>query len=548
MKAALYARYSSHEQDGGESIDFQLERCKSYIAEQGWSIEDSMLFIDQARSGTSTYRREDFNRMIALSKQTRPPFDVIVVWSTSRFGRNMEESAFNKAFLRRQGIDVKFVSQPLPDGEGVMGHVGKLIESVFEWTDELQSIQTGQYAFEGQRQVTQKGYSGGGRPPYGYVRAEVPDPGGKIDKDGKQVTYVTFEMDEDKAEVVRRIFSDYASGKGYEKIAHQLNAEGIPSPQNRNWAKSGVREMLYNEAYLGHRIWNRVRRNKKVQRGTKKPKPREEWVIKENAHEAIIGPDMWQAVEDRRKDLRYFIEMGKSNGKGARSPHMLSGLMRCEQCGANYIVTSSVKRGHRISYYRCSTNANKGKSVCANARTVRKDRIEEQVVQLLANELLTPKHITELIAQVKKVLEAQSDETPRRIANIQSHLRRVDREIENLTQAIKACGPIDGLVAEMKASQVSKARYEEDLATSQSDVVGIEAVSKAQIREALDDLMGTLEYATAEERRDLMATCVARIDVPQKGQPLLEANPEGLLSSVGCFEMVTQECHSLNKR
>ena len=277
--------------------------------------------------------------------------------------------------------------------------------------------------------------------------------------------------------------------------------------------------MLYNETYLGHRIWNRVRRNKKVQRGTKKPKPREEWIIKENAHEAIISPDMWQAVEDRRKELQYFIEMGRSNAKGARSPHMLSGLMRCEQCGANYIVTSSVKRGHKISYYRCSRNVNKGKAVCANARTVRKDRIEEQVVQLLANELLKPTTITDLIAQVKNALKSQNDETPTRMAQVRKQVQRVDNEITNLTQAIKAGGPIDQLVVELKASQATKARLEIDLSASKTEGVEVMDVSEAQIHEVLDDLMGTLEYATPEERRDLMTMCVARIDVPQKGKP-----------------------------
>ena len=95
------------------------------------------------------------------------------------------------------------------------------------------------------------------------------------------------------------------------------------------------------------------------------------------------------------------------------------------------------------------------------------------------------------------------------------------------------------LVAELKASQATKARLEADLATIKPDGVGLEAVSIAKIRELLDDLVGTLEYATTEERREVMSMCVARIDVPQKGQSLLETNPEGLLSSVGCFSMVT---------
>ncbi len=148
-RAAIYARYSSDEQTGGESIDYQLERGREFIAEQGWSLDEANIFIDEARSCTSTFRREEFNRMVALTKQDKPSFNVVVVWSTSRFGRNMDECAVNKAFLRKQGVEVHFVSQPLPEG-----HVGKLIEKIFEWTDELQSIQIGEYAFQGQKQVT----------------------------------------------------------------------------------------------------------------------------------------------------------------------------------------------------------------------------------------------------------------------------------------------------------------------------------------------------------------------------------------------------------
>ena len=122
-RAAVYCRYSSDEQTGGESIEYQLERCREYVVEQGWSLDQAHVFIDMARSGTTSYRREAFNHMVALTKQDKCPFDAVVVWSTSRFGRNMDECAVNKAFLRKQGVEVHFVSQPLPEG-----HVGKLIE------------------------------------------------------------------------------------------------------------------------------------------------------------------------------------------------------------------------------------------------------------------------------------------------------------------------------------------------------------------------------------------------------------------------------------
>ena len=97
-RAAVYARYSSEEQTGGESIEYQLERCREYIAKQGWSVAEINVFVDRAKSGTSTYRREEFNRMVALAKAKDRPFDVVVAWSTSRFGRNMDE------LRRKQGF------------------------------------------------------------------------------------------------------------------------------------------------------------------------------------------------------------------------------------------------------------------------------------------------------------------------------------------------------------------------------------------------------------------------------------------------------------
>lgn len=535
MEAALYARYSSHEQDGGESIDFQLRKGREYIEKQGWTLSDSNTFIDRARSGGTTDGRDAFNQMMGIAKTDNPPFEIIVVWHTSRFGRDSDQAMFNKVYLKRYGIDVKFVSQNIPDG-----HIGKLIERIYEWKDEADAILIGQNAFEGQEEVTQKGFNGGGRPPYGYVRKMVDDPDGKVDKDGQMVTYSSFAVDEDKAEVVRRIFQDYANGLSYRKIAHQLNAEGIPSARGGTWAQSGIREMLYNETYLGHRIWNRNRRNKKVRRGVKIPKPREEWIITKNAHEAIVSAELWKAIEKQRQVVSAYIEAGKSNGKTAHSANMLTGVLKCGECGGNMHATVTRIKGNEWRYYRCSTHSNKGKSVCGNGRSVPKEKVEGLVLGVLRDKFLNPDTVSQLVEDVKAELAEEPQESPKEAKRLKTALGKADRETINLTAAIKAGGPIEQLVVELKAVQERKNTLQNELdVLHQTEQLEIPDISREDIVNAVNDLKATLEFATPTERKSLVLENVRRIDVPKQGKALLEANPEGLLSELLCVEMVT---------
>jgi site-specific DNA recombinase len=524
MRAAIYARYSSDEQTGGESIDYQLERGREFVMKRGWSLDEGSIFIDEARSGTSTFRREKFNHMVALAKQSPPQFDVVVVWSTSRFGRNMDECAVNKAFLRKQGVEVHFVSQPLPEG-----HVGKLIEKIFEWTDELQSIQIGEYAFQGQKQVTQKGFHGGGKAPHGYKRVKVLDPAGKTDKDGKVVEYVTFGVVEEEAQVVRRIFSLYAAANSYRTIAVTLNEEGVPSPGGRTWDPSAVRTILLNENYTGARVWNQTRRNKKVQRGTKTPKSRDEWVITKDAHPAIIDEDLWDAVQHRRGKIRVHIEQGGGR-RAAHSPHMLTGLLKCDECGANFTMSGRNRNGKMEGRYRCSHNRNRGKSVCGNSRAVNQNKIETAVLKLVGDSLLREDMIRGIMEEDAALTQTELREPE--VEDLTPRIREIEKEIRNLTSAIKVGGPIEQLVDELKVCQGRKASLEEkQRETARSSTSDVVDVDWGTVAEAVKDLHRLFEVAEPAEKKELLSIFIKKIRIPRTGSALLEPNPEGLLQS-----------------
>ena len=539
MRAAIYARYSSHEQDGGESIDFQLRKCRNYIEAEGWTVPEENVFVDRAKSGTSTVGREAFNRMIALAKVRPPPLEVVVVYSTSRFGRNMEQSIVNRAFLRKQGIDVHFVSQPRIEGDGLTGHVGKLIENVFAWTDELQSIQTGEAAFEGQREVTSKGFHGGGKAPYGYQRKKVLDPDGKTGKDGSPVEYVTFEVVLDEAEVVRRIFDEYAGGLGYKRIAAQLNKDGVRSPGGGTWDISGVRSLLLNEAYLGHRVWNKTRRNKRVQRGSKKAKPRDQWIISEAAHEAIVTQEVWDAVQEKFGKIRMNLKGNRGRPAGSGT-YMLSGLLKCEECGGSYVMFSTKKKGGKVRYYRCSKRANRGTSVCTNSRFVRQDTVERAALKVLSEQLLTQETVQAILDEYAAQREVETDEPGNRQKEIQAGIRIAEKEIKNLADGIRAAGPVRELVKQLRAAELRHETLSAELKVRQShDTESISEIDPKDVMEAIHDLKKTLSHATPQEVKTLLKDNIREIRIPKNGVALLEANPEGLLATLGCINLVT---------
>ena len=128
--AAAYIRVSTDDQEE-YSPDSQLKLCRDFAKKNGYILPDEYIFQDDGISGSSARRRASFNHMIALAKEKDRPFDAILVWKFSRFARNREESVLYKGLLRKHGISVISISEPI-----VEGPFGTLIESGIEWFDE----------------------------------------------------------------------------------------------------------------------------------------------------------------------------------------------------------------------------------------------------------------------------------------------------------------------------------------------------------------------------------------------------------------------------
>ena len=171
-RVAIYAKYSSHEQDGTSTIESQIRECKEYALRQGWQVLEDHIYVDEAKSGTTVNGRDAFTEIIAVAQQKPKPFDVILVWHTSRFARDRLDAAKYKALLRGLGIELKSASQELNEDTPE----GKLMAALYEGMDEYYSARLGVEVKRGHKENALQGFRSGGSAPYGYKKVYVDVP------------------------------------------------------------------------------------------------------------------------------------------------------------------------------------------------------------------------------------------------------------------------------------------------------------------------------------------------------------------------------------
>jgi DNA invertase Pin-like site-specific DNA recombinase len=167
MKAAIYARVSSDRQDVDLSIAAQLKALRDYAARNNHTIVRE--FIDQAESGR-TVCRPQFREMISTARQTVKPFELILVYKYSRFARSREDSIVYKALLKKSGVQLISITEPVDDSA-----MGRLMQSIIECIDEFYSENLGEEVTRGMRESASRGFYLSSKPPYGFRKIKVRD-------------------------------------------------------------------------------------------------------------------------------------------------------------------------------------------------------------------------------------------------------------------------------------------------------------------------------------------------------------------------------------
>ena len=388
--AAAYIRVSTDDQIEF-SPDSQLEKIKVYAERNQILLPEEFIFLDEGISGRNTKKRNAFNAMIGLAKRKPKPFDVILVWKYSRFARNREDSVVYKSMLRKElNIDVVSISEDVGDDK-----MSILFEAMIEAMDEYYSINL---AEEVKRGMTEKAKRGGVLSIAGY---------------GYKVENGEYVIVPEEADVIRKVFSDYANGKGYLTIARSLNAMGIKSHRGNPIENRTIEYWLNNPVYIGKTRWNpegKLSRNYNA--GTV--------IISDGTHTPIIDMETWEKVQDQMK-LKKTKYRKYYNPDRKDLSHWLSGIVRCEKCGA---VLSN-----QGGFFGCS---NRCRGLCEGVGYIKASKLDEIVLSTLSDIMLPDVELSfaEPESAIYTTMEDESKIISTQIQRLEIRLERVKSAYE----------------------------------------------------------------------------------------------------------------------
>lgn len=432
MRAAIYARYSSENQSE-KSLDDQIRVCKNYCAAHDITIDDNHIFTDQAISGALINRPA----LQALTKaMEQHDFEAVVVDDLSRLSRSNHQML--TLVLQFNYLQVKLIS--VSDGIVTDDENSKLGIQLRGLINELYLDDLRKKTMRGLEGQKLRGFSAGENvygyytKPYGELRMNKR---GQAKYEGR-----IHVINPEEAEIIKKIFIEFISGKSVHKIACLFNEEGLATKKGKKngWNVSTLSRILKNERYIGKWDWRRSKTSRDPMTGKKKttPRPVKDQMVFFREDLIIIDKDTWDKAQQRWKDMEGSWPVSKKRQKFYKqksyvhtSPtHLFSGLMKCSLCDGAIVLVS----GKSTGYYGCY---NAGRKTCKNTIIIPRKRIEERIITDLKEKILTVENLEYIYEKVEKVAAASLNKTPETLKKKRAEIAKLQDEIQNYINFIK---------------------------------------------------------------------------------------------------------------
>lgn len=501
-KAAIYARLSKEDDrktgDDSESIKNQITLITEYAEKQGINICET--YIDDGISGT-TSERPNLERMINDISEKK--INMVMTKDLSRLSRNYIDTGRFLEVLFPE-YNVRYIS--LLDG------IDTGSESYNDDITPFKGVLNDMYAKDISRKITsvkrnkqKQGLFIGGKAPYGYKKSPT----------NKNAIII----DEYAAEIVRHIFKLATDGISCHQIAITLTGENIPTPAqyakiqlkkkaqfSGKWSSERISEMLQNEVYIGNMVQGRVRKASYKSKKLVKL-PREEWIVVENTHEAIIDKETFQKVGELIKS--------RTHTRHRTYDFPLKGIVFCKECGYSLAAIKRKLAGDKsVMYFVCRTyqrftQLHECTCHCVRVEDVSNAVIDEvrKVCQNYLNYLDTQK----LTEKAQKQIQAELRKQGRDITALKTKIESIRMKIDSAYDD-KLSGNID-----IQTFQRIYAKLRDEEAAARTKLTELENNKKDNLSFSEDKIRDLAKRFTESENytRELFVSLIERIELSE---------------------------------
>lgn len=380
-----------------QSVPQQEAEIRAYCKRHGLAL--TRIFADVGKSGGSVTQRGQFLDMVDLTKDKPARPAGLLVWNFARFARDVDDSDYYKATLRRRGIVIHSLTDAIPEGP----YAG-VVEKIIDIANEEKRRQNSRDVKRALESLVSQGFAPGGTPPRGYLSERVTI--GKH-KDGRERFAPRWKPDPELFPLVQLAWKMRAEGKSYNEIGRATHGRLYRS--RHCWIT-----FFSNRSYLG------------IGKCGDKEFP--------NHHEAAITPELWEAVQRVQKltprgNLRH--------PRRVAFPSLLGGLAFCSECGAAMVHHAASRRNW--PFYFCGRrDSQQARHVC-NARRIGARKVDALVLDTVLNQILTLDFFYNLLEEVKKQM-SDVETLQAQIEQKRAERRAVERAIQNLLDLAESFG------------------------------------------------------------------------------------------------------------
>lgn len=349
---AAYARVSRNTERPKNSISAQISYFNNLIqSNPEW--EYAGVYADCGTSGTSRFKRDEFNRMLADCEAGK--IDIILCKSISRFARNTVDLLEIIRHLKELGIEARFEKERIHS----LSESGELMLSLLASFAQEESHSISENIKWGIRKRFQSGEIGvANKHLLGY----------RYDEEQKK-----YIMIPEEAEAVRWMFQMYLDGVSLRGIAKKMNRMGIRSVSGNKFGESSIQQLLFNEVYVGNICRQKCYTVDPISKTKLKNCGELPQYYMIDCHEAIIDCETYEKVQAERK-----------RRAAMKKVYCFTGKLKCGICGRFYTRCSSDVKGKRYVYWSC--RAKKEPNIMCHSQNYSEEKLQEICAKLLGLE------------------------------------------------------------------------------------------------------------------------------------------------------------------